>query len=154
MFFSRLVCPIELGHDTRKRGQGQKKTVKSYYWQFGTPPLGPLLPLHEMAIFSLFLFLIKIDRSKRKEQKMQSDFFRKFDYLGYLSFKFLKFFCTSQFGSFHKKIGQEKNSKKCWVTRIFDLCFFYNFDFFLIFSSHISSHYNKKKVKRKGAKNA
>ena len=25
LFFSRLVCPIKLGHDTRKRGQGQKK---------------------------------------------------------------------------------------------------------------------------------
>ena len=46
---------------------------------------------------------------------------------------FWNFFCTSQFGSFHKKIGQEKNSKKCWVTRIFDLCLFYNFEFFLIF---------------------
>ena len=51
----------------------------------------------------------------------------------FLSLKFLKFFCTSQFGSFHKKIGQEKNSKKCWVTQIFYLCFFYNFEFVQFF---------------------
>ena len=57
------------------------------------PPAPPPPPLLKMAIFSLFLWIVGIDRSKKKEQKMQSDFFRNFEFLGvFLSFKFLKIF--------------------------------------------------------------
>ena len=75
-------------------------------------------PLLEMAIFSLFLWIVGIDRSKKMEQKMQSDFFRNFEFLGvFLSFEILNFFFA--FHSFYyytKKIDKEKMSKKCRVT--------------------------------------
>ena len=57
------------------------------------PPPPPPGPLPKMAIFSLFLWIVRINRSKKNKQKMQSDFFRNFEFLGvFWSFKFLKIF--------------------------------------------------------------
>ena len=72
----------------------------------------PLSPIR-MDIFSLWLGIIRIDRSSEKKQKMQSDSSQNFDFLGvFLSLQILKsMFASKDLGHFTKK---DRSRKKEW----------------------------------------
>ena len=102
-----------------------------------TPPPPPI----RMDIFSLWLGIIRIDRSSEKKQKMQSDSSQNFDFLGvFSSLQILKsMFASKDLGHFTKK---DRSRKKEWkIQSNFSGNFYFLgifFNFFKIFSRYLA----------------
>ena len=92
----------------------------------------PLMTGHaallEMAIFSLILWCVGIDRSKKKEQKCRVTFLKFWFFRFFSSLEFLKNFIFVFYSSnnYTNDRPEKKKNKKCGVT------FFQIFDFLVV----------------------